>query len=257
MDRQLHAGWQLDRPVVRRLDAPLSREGVDHQVLRPIRIHCAQTHGQHELRRLVGDLQRTKIGEPESCLFGHVDLGDEELQILPDVAAEDLDGARRQPISLSLQPGDQTATLGRRENLDVVLAHDVGRLDRDAERVVPLPLGHRRHGHRLAPPLECRLPVHLHARARILVEVLDQPRRRVGVEMVDQRLVSDMDLLLLQDSRNRNHDRKLPGVAPEVIGHRQHRAVAVPDQHDLRRSVEQLRVGARDIEAAEGSQRVR
>ena len=119
MNRQLHARWQLDRPVVRRLDAPLSREGVDHQVLRPIRIHRAQTHGQHELRRLVGDLQRTKIGEAESCLLGHVDLGDEELQVLADVAAKDLDGARRQTISLSLQPGDQTSTLGRRENLDV------------------------------------------------------------------------------------------------------------------------------------------
>ena len=42
-----------------------------------------------------------------------------------------------------------------------VLAHDVGRLDRDAERVVPLPLGHRRHGHRLIHHLPYPLQHHL------------------------------------------------------------------------------------------------
>ena len=37
----------------------------------------------------------------------------------------------------------------------------------------------------------------LAALARILVEVLDEPRRRVGVEMVEQRLLADVDLLPL------------------------------------------------------------
>jgi hypothetical protein len=75
--------------------------------------------------------------------------------------------------------------------------------------------------------------------------------------MVDERLVADVNLLALQHRRHRNDDRKLLGIATEVIRHRQHRAIAVAHQHDLRGAVEQLRVGARDVEAAERDQRVR
>ena len=45
--------------------------------------------------------------------------------------------------------------------------------------------------------------------ARILVEVLDQPRRGIGVEVIEQRLVADVDLILLQDRRHRDDDREL------------------------------------------------
>ena len=45
--------------------------------------------------------------------------------------------------------------------------------------------------------------------ARIRVEVLDEPRRRVGVEVIDQRLLADVDLLALQERRHRNDDREL------------------------------------------------
>ena len=45
--------------------------------------------------------------------------------------------------------------------------------------------------------------------ARILVEVLDQARRGVGVEVIDERLVADVDLLLLQHCRHGDDDREL------------------------------------------------
>ena len=75
--------------------------------------------------------------------------------------------------------------------------------------------------------------------------------------MVDEGLVADVDLLALQHRRHRNDDGKLLRVAPEVVGHRQHRAIAVAHQHHLGGAVEQLRVGARDVEAAEGGKRIR
>ena len=45
--------------------------------------------------------------------------------------------------------------------------------------------------------------------ARVLVEVLDQPRRGVRVEVIDQRLVADVDLILLQHRRHGHDDREL------------------------------------------------
>ena len=85
----------------------------------------------------------------------------------------------------------------------------------------------------------------------IVVEVLDQPRRRVGVEVIDQRLLADVDLLALEQRRHRNHDGELLRLALEVVRHRHHGAIAVAHQHDLRGLVEQLGVGLGDVEAAE------
>ena len=102
-------------------------------------------------------------------------------------------------------------------------------------------------------PIGRHLPRHLHAPARIRVVILDEPRRRVRVEVLEELRVADVDLLLLDRGRDRNHDRELLRVALEVASHRQHGAVAVADERDLRRPVKELRVRLRDVEAAEGA----
>ena len=114
-------------------------------------------------------------------------------------------------------------------------------------------------GHHAPPPPRRRPPSARASRhpARVRVEVLDQPRRRIGVEVIDERLVADVDLLALQERRHRNDDGELLQVALEVVGHRHHRAIAVAHQHDLRGLVEQLGVGLGDVEAAEAEQRRR
>jgi len=59
----------------------------------------------------------------------------------------------------------------------------------------------RRHGGRVhLPPVD---------ETGILVEVLDQARRGVGVEMVDQRVAGDVDLAALEYARHRHHEREL------------------------------------------------
>ena len=74
--------------------------------------------------------------------------------------------------------------------------------------------------------------------------------------MIDQRLVRHVDLLAADEGRHRDHDRKLRRTALEVVGHRQHGAIAVAHQHDLRRAVEDGGIGLRDVEPAERAQRV-
>ena len=61
-----------------------------------------------------------------------------------------------------------------------------------------------------------------HAHAGIRVEVFDEPRRGEGVEMVDDRLAPHVNLLPLDERRDRNHDRELFRIAAKIVGHRQH-----------------------------------
>ena len=69
--------------------------------------------------------------------------------------------------------------------------------------------------------------------------------------MIDDRHVADVDLAAFDERRHRDHDGEVLDVAFEIVGHRQDRAIAVANQHDLRRTVEQFRVGLRDVETAE------
>ena len=69
--------------------------------------------------------------------------------------------------------------------------------------------------------------------------------------MVEQRLLTDVNLILLQNRRHRNDDRELLRIALEVVGHRQHRAVLVTNEDDLRRLVVKLGISLGDVEAAE------
>jgi len=69
--------------------------------------------------------------------------------------------------------------------------------------------------------------------------------------MVQQRLVADVDLILLKDRRHRDDDRELLGITLEVVRHREHSLVVLSHQDDLRGLVEQLRISLRDVETAE------
>ena len=81
------------------------------------------------------------------------------------------------------------------------------------------------------------------ARAGIRVVILDQARRRVGIEVFEQCIVSDVDLLALDEGGYRHHDRELLYRALEVVGHRDDRAIAVAHEHHLRGLVVQAGVG--------------
>jgi hypothetical protein len=74
--------------------------------------------------------------------------------------------------------------------------------------------------------------------------------------MIEKCLVTDVNLSLLQHNRHGNDDGELFRVAAKIVGHRQHGSIALTDEHDLRRLVEQLRVRLRHVKAAECEKRL-
>src|SRR5207237_9071579 len=82
-------------------------------------------------------------------------------------------------------------------------------------------------------------------------EILDEARRGVRVEMRDERTVTHADLSLFEHGRHRHDDREFFRIAFEVVRHRDDGLVLVPHENDLRGLIEELRVGLRDVEAAE------
>ena len=229
---------EADGAVVGGLDPPLAGEGIDEQLLGAGGVDHAEADGEHELGALVGHLQRPQVGEAELRLLAEVHLGDEEPHPLLEIAAEHARGARGDPVAVLGQPGLQPLALLGREDQDVVLAHRVLRLDGHAEAL----------GAVLPPAAADDAPFHggrLHRHrvdrlARVAVEVLDQPRGRVGVEVVEQGPLGDVDLLLLEEGRDGDDDGELLRIPLEVVGHGEDGAVAVARQDDLRGLVEQL-----------------
>ena len=63
--------------------------------------------------------------------------------------------------------------------------------------------------------------------------VFDQSRRRVRIEMFDQRVVGNIDLLALDEGRYRNHHGEVFDGTLEVIRHRDNGTIAVAHKHDL------------------------
>ena len=74
--------------------------------------------------------------------------------------------------------------------------------------------------------------------------------------MIDERPLSDVDLITRDEGRDGNHDGELFRIALEVVGHRQHGAIAVAHENDLGCLVEDRRVGTGDIEATERAERL-
>ena len=125
-----------------------------------------------------------------------------------------------------------------------------------ASIVTPRLSGSGLRGRRLGRHHERRLARHLvlevrRGLARIRVEVLDQARRGVGVEVLEERPLADVDLPARQEGRDGHDDGELLRVALEVVGDRHDRAVAVPHEDDLRGAVKELRVALGHVEAAE------
>ena len=69
--------------------------------------------------------------------------------------------------------------------------------------------------------------------------------------MIDDFLVADVDLALFDERRHRDDDGEFLRIAFEVVHHGDHGLVVVADEHDLRRLVENFRVGLGDVKAAE------
>ena len=69
--------------------------------------------------------------------------------------------------------------------------------------------------------------------AGVLVEILDQAGRGIGVEMIDQRVLGDVDLAALEHARHRHHERELLQGALIVVDHGDHGLAVVADEDDL------------------------
>ncbi len=93
--------------------------------------------------------------------------------------------------------------------------------------------------------------------AWIGIEILDQPRRGIGVEMIDGLGVDDADLVFLDEGRHRNDEGEFTGLALVVARHGDRGLLAVARENDLGGFVEQLGVGLGDVEAAERARRSR
>ncbi len=151
-------------------------------------------------------------------------------------------------IAVLGEPRLQPVRLLGGEDDDVVLADRVLRFDGDAERFGAGGTfrAHRtRHGRGHHPVL---VEHHL---TGVGIEVLDETRSAVGVEMLEDLAVADVDLALLEHHRHRDDQREFRELALVVVHHADHRAVGVAHQHDLRRLVVEARVRLADVEAAE------
>src|SRR4029453_13463014 len=93
-----------------------------------------------------------------------------------------------------------------RQDEDVVLAACILRLDCDAQGLGELP----RLLHDIGRPRRRRQRETVGVQAtRVSIEVLDEARRRVRVEMVDERFVADMDLFARDERRHWNNNCEL------------------------------------------------
>ncbi len=168
-----HIAGQPDGAVVGGLHAAGARQGVNIEILLLLRVERTEADGQHEPVAFVGDLQRTQVGIARRLLLLDIHLRDKKAHVLLQVAADDLVGAARDTIAVVVQPPDQAIALLGGKNQDVVLADRVTCLDGNALRPglrFHDGFGRWQRGHILrhfqpAPD-----------RARIRVEVLDEPR---------------------------------------------------------------------------------
>ena len=175
---------------------------------------------------------------------------DEELHPLLEVAAEHPRGSWRNPVAAFDQPRLQSLALLGREDEDVVFPHRVLRLDPDPQALGAGGATDVAHGLEVLPS-RSRHRCRISGLTGIFIEVLQQAGGGIGVEVVEQGLLGDMDLLLLQEGRDRDDDGELLRIAFEVVRHGEDRAVAVASQYYLRGLVEQAGVRLGDVEAAE------
>ena len=147
------------------------------------------------------------------------------------------------------QPRLEARGFRRRQDQDLVLGDIELRLDLDAVLLLLVAADvhratrlRRRRRQRLVRP---------HHRARVLLPVLDEPRRAERVGVLEHVLRQRLDVLLVQHDRHRNHHREVRERSLVVVLHRQHGPRAFAHQHDLRRVREHLVARAADVEATE------
>ena len=109
----------------------------------------------------------------------------------------------------------------------------------------------RRRRRRFHPRHSARHRHRPHDHAWVGVEILDQARRTVGVDLLEQFAIADMHLPLLQHDRHRHHQRELRRLALVVVHQADDGLVVMMRDHDLRRVIDQRAVGLADVEAAE------
>ena len=222
-------------------------ERVDKQFLVTIGIERAQAQRQHKLRRLISNLDGPKIVEAQFRLLFQIHFGDEEMHLLFDVAAEHFRSAFRKPVTVFLEPCFQTFALFSGEDDDIVFAHRILSLNRDAEGFGATD-GRLTRRHR---GVAAHAAFHQREQARASVEIFDQPRRSVGIEMIDHFLIADVDLAALDQGRNGDYHSKLFRIAFKVVDHGDHGLVVLARQDDLRCFVKNLGVGFGDVKTAE------
>ena len=126
--RQVHAGGYLYGAVISGLDATITGEGIDIQLLRTGGVYHAEADRQHEFRMLVGDLDGPQFGETETLLFCDVDFRDEESHALLEVTAYYRLGAVRDPIVVVSQPSNEAVALFGRQGTVVLFGKTCSRL---------------------------------------------------------------------------------------------------------------------------------
>ena len=108
---------------------------VEEEFLVILCVQRPQPDRQHEFRRLVGHLERTQVRVSQLGLFLEVHLRNEEAHLLLDVAGKNPRSSPGRLVAVFAQPGFQSIALFSREDLDVILADGVLRLDRNAQRL--------------------------------------------------------------------------------------------------------------------------
>ncbi len=209
-----------------------------------------QAHREGERLAVVVEAQRRERGHPvlEADLLA-VDLGDEELHPALHVGAEHGLGALGDLVVVLVQPGVEAGRVLRGEHHHVVLADGELRLDAHAEVARGRHRG-RRQGRRFR--IHDPGPVGLtRRRTGILLPVFDEARGGEGVDVVEELARERLDVLLLQHDRHRHHHGEVGGGPLVVVLHREHGARALAHHHHHGGVVEELGVGAADVEPAE------
>ena len=241
---------ELDGAVVRRLDSPRPSQCIHIELLFAFGVQGAKPYRQHEFIAFVGDLNGTKIGVTKFRLLLEIYLGHEKAHVLFQVTTYYGSRAFRYLVAAFCKPGDQTIALFGGQNKNVVLANRV--LCFNGYATAPGSQVHLLDRARQSRTL-CRHVVrHWIAHAGIRVVVFDEARRRIGIQVVNQASLGDIDLSTFDKRRNGNDNGKIFDIALKVISHRYDGSVVVTNQHDLRRLVEKARIGPRDKEAAKG-----
>ena len=117
-------------------------------------------------------------------------------------------------------------------------------------------IGHRQHAMALIRgrdhDAQTASDIERHKAGGVALDRVDQPRRGVGIEALEQLAVADVDLVAREHARDGHDQREFGERTFVVVAHGEDGPVAVAHERDLRGLVEQLSVRLADEETAEG-----